>query len=64
MGPPEVAERIGVSRQRVYVLMKTYDDFPEPASTLRSGPVWHTTDVEAWLRKHPTRPSGRRPRSS
>lgn len=58
LGSFELAERLGVTKQRLYVLMKTYDDFPAPTDTLRAGPVWHAIDVDRWLKRHPERPSG------
>lgn len=62
LGVQELADHLEVSRQRVYVLMKTYDDFPAPAAELKSGPVWHTTDVETWKKGRTVR-SGGRPRA-
>lgn len=59
MGPQEVAERLRVSRQRLYVLLRTYsDDFPAPAAQLRNGPVWHSADIDRWAAKHVDRPTG------
>jgi predicted DNA-binding transcriptional regulator AlpA len=59
LGVQELAELLGISRQRVYVLQKTYDDFPAPAAQLRSGPVWHTRDVETWVKTRTVKPGGR-----
>jgi predicted DNA-binding transcriptional regulator AlpA len=50
MGVAEVAELLGVTRQRVTQLAKT-DGFPEPQVRLASGPVWESADVEQWARK-------------
>jgi predicted DNA-binding transcriptional regulator AlpA len=61
VGVHELAELLGISRQRVYVLQKTYDDFPEPAAQLRSGPVWHRGDVETWEKTRIVKTGGRPP---
>lgn len=53
IGPHEISRILGVNRQRVLQLMKTYaDDFPEPWVTLAAGKVWRDTDVEAWAKAH------------
>lgn len=46
-GVYEVAEEIGVSRQRVYVLAQTYG-FPKPLAVLRSGSVWDLSEIRRW----------------
>jgi predicted DNA-binding transcriptional regulator AlpA len=51
MGAAEIADRLGVSRQRVQQLVSS-PDFPAPESSLRMGKVWRTEDVEAWIEKH------------
>jgi predicted DNA-binding transcriptional regulator AlpA len=51
MGPEEVRERLGVSRQRAYILMGR-KNFPDPWRELAMGKVWRSTDVEAWIEKH------------
>lgn len=48
MGPDEIRVRLGVSRQRAYILMNRRD-FPEPWRELAMGKVWRSTDVEAWI---------------
>ncbi|MFY1586089.1 helix-turn-helix transcriptional regulator [Micromonospora sp. WMMD734] len=48
MGAAEIQERLGVSRQRAYILINRRD-FPAPAATLRMGNVWLKSDVEAWI---------------
>lgn len=57
-GVAEVAERLGVSKQRVDQLRKR-PDFPSPIATLKSGPIWSAASlthfVEGWKRK-PGRP--------
>jgi prophage regulatory protein len=51
MGPEEIRARLGVSRQRAYILMNRRD-FPEPWRELAMGKVWRSSDVEAWIRVH------------
>jgi len=62
VGVPEIAELLGVKRQRVYQLEATYSDFPAAEVELASGRVWRRSAIEAWMRKHPVRSSGRRPK--
>ncbi|MBA3267832.1 MAG: AlpA family phage regulatory protein [Acidimicrobiia bacterium] len=59
VGAPEVAQVLGVSRQRVYQLIDTYDDFPAPLATLAVGRVWSRAAIEEWNRRHDDRPTGR-----
>lgn len=49
MGAAEIAERLGVTRQRAYQITARRD-FPEPIAHLAMGQVWDTRDVEAWIR--------------
>jgi prophage regulatory protein len=50
MGVAEIAEYLGVSRQRVDALARTKADFPAPAASLQAGRVWRRQEVEAWAR--------------
>jgi prophage regulatory protein len=59
MGVAEVAERLGVSRQRVDQLTREHADFPEPVGRLRAGRVWEQAAIEGWIVRHPKRPAGR-----
>jgi len=59
LGMAEIAKLLGVSRQRVYQLRKTYRDFPEPAAELVLGSIWHEDDIRAWHARHPVRLPGR-----
>ena len=58
VGVTEIAELLGVTRQRASTL-QTRQGFPPPAAVLKSGPVWMLSDVEGfkstWARK-PGRP--------
>ena len=47
-GAAEIQERLGISRQRTYILISRRD-FPAPAATLKMGNVWLKADVEAWI---------------
>jgi prophage regulatory protein len=51
MGQAEIADRLGVSRQRVQQLTGK-PNWPEPFDTLAMGKVWWVKDVEEWIRVH------------
>lgn len=51
VGVAEIAETLGVSRQRVHAIMTTHDDFPEPVAELSAGRIWLREDIEKWQRK-------------
>ena len=51
MGPEEIRVRLGVSRQRAYIVTGRRD-FPEPWRELAMGKVWRSTDVEEWIAAH------------
>jgi ATP-dependent Clp protease ATP-binding subunit ClpA/predicted DNA-binding transcriptional regulator AlpA len=55
----EIAEMLGVTRQRVAQLIETYDDFPKPEVEISGGRVWSRTAVETWIASHPERGPGR-----
>ena len=59
VGVAEIAELLGVSRQRVDRITKTFDDFPAPEVELIAGRVWKRKEIEAWIKKHPQRRAGR-----
>lgn len=59
VGLTEIAELLGVSRQRVDQLSKAYTDFPRPEADLASGRVWSKAAIEGWLAMHPERAPGR-----
>jgi hypothetical protein len=48
VGVAEIAEMLGVSRQRVNVIVKTHPDFPEPEAELSAGRIWLRSAVVAW----------------
>lgn len=53
-GVAELAERLGVSKQRIVTLSKSRG-FPAPVANLHSGPVWRLEDVarfeSTWTRR-------------
>jgi predicted DNA-binding transcriptional regulator AlpA len=59
LGLTEIAELLGVSRQRVDQLSNTYADFPPPEADLASGRIWSKAAIEGWLATHPERAPGR-----
>lgn len=71
VGLSEIAEMAGVTRQAVTNWRKRFADFPKPAQTLQSGPVWHRAEAERWLKNKDRRarrrglelPSRRSPRA-
>jgi len=46
-GVTEVAEIIGVSRQRIAKL-RDRADFPDPIAEIAQGPIWDLDEIEAW----------------
>lgn len=50
MGATEIADLLGVSRQRVQQLAKT-EGFPAPHDVLTMGAVWLKVDIERWARE-------------
>lgn len=62
-GVAEIAELLGVSRQRVVQLIAR-DGFPAPIAELASGPVFTTPSIRAFKKRwEPHRRGGRPPRS-
>lgn len=51
MGQAEIADRLGVSRQRVQQLAAKAN-WPEPFDTLAMGKVWWIKDIDEWIRQH------------
>jgi FtsZ-interacting cell division protein YlmF len=49
VGVAEIAQLLGVSRQRVHELLRSDPQFPEPAAELAAGRIWLRPDVEAWM---------------
>jgi predicted DNA-binding transcriptional regulator AlpA len=59
VGMAEIAEMLGVTRQRVAQLIEAYDDFPSPEVELTAGRIWSRTAIETWIAAHPQRGPGR-----
>lgn len=47
VGPHELAQLLGITRQHVHQLIKA-DDFPAPLAELAMGKVWDGHAVAAW----------------
>lgn len=50
LGVTEIAELLGVTRQRVHQL-RQLEDFPRPTATIAAGAIWLREDVEQWARE-------------
>lgn len=50
VGTSEIAELLGVSRQRADRITKDEPNFPEPEASLNSGRVWSRQAVLTWAR--------------
>jgi predicted DNA-binding transcriptional regulator AlpA len=50
MGLTEIAELLGLSRQRTDQLARQVG-FPAPVATLTGGRIWKRDDVERWARE-------------
>ncbi len=59
VGVAEVADMLGVSRQRVNRMIQTIADFPEPEVEVAAGRIWERAAVERWINAHPVRKPGR-----
>ena len=57
MGVAEIAERLGVSKQRVSELARG-QNFPRPVIALAAGPVWLASSIEGFVASWP-RKAGR-----
>ncbi|WP_135849170.1 serine/threonine-protein kinase [Serinibacter arcticus] len=57
-GVSEVAQRLGVSRQR-FGEVRSRNDFPQPVAVLSSGPIWDLGEVDRWLGSGVRRSAGR-----
>ena len=59
VGTPEVARRLGISRERVRQLAEVPGRFPSPIGSVRDTRVWHWGDVADWLAAGGRRRAGR-----
>lgn len=51
VGSAEVADMLGVSRQRVQQLIAE-PDWPEPEVSLKMGKVWRRDAIRSWAEQH------------
>lgn len=49
VGVAEIAEMMGLTRQRVNQLVARDPPFPEPEAELSAGRIWKRANVEKWL---------------
>lgn len=49
VGVAEIAQLVGVSRQRVNEIVRTDPDFPPPEAELAAGRIWERGKVDAWM---------------
>lgn len=56
MAATDVAELLGVSRQRVHQLAADRPDFPVTYARLGTGPIWARPAIEAFARSWPRKP--------
>jgi predicted DNA-binding transcriptional regulator AlpA len=51
VGAQEIAELLGITRQRVGQLARTDESFPSPVAEVAAGRIWEREDVERWARE-------------
>ena len=49
VGVAEIAQMVGVSRQRINELVRSDPDFPTPEAELAAGRIWARKDIETWM---------------
>jgi prophage regulatory protein len=49
VGVAEIAQMVGVSRQRINELVRSDPDFPTPEAELAAGRIWIRESVERWM---------------
>ena len=54
MAAAEIADYLGVSRQRVAVLVER-PGFPPPIAHLSVGRIWRTSEIRQWAANRPNR---------
>ena len=50
VGVAEIAEMLGISRQRVNAIVRSHSDFPQPEAELSAGRIWLRAEVVAWAK--------------
>ena len=51
VGAKEVAELLGVSRQRVDMIARTHGEFPKPIGELAAGRIWKRQEIVRWAKR-------------
>ncbi len=51
VGVAEIAELLGVTRQRVDAIARTHEDFPAPVAEIAAGRIWLRDEIEALARR-------------
>jgi len=51
VGLTEIAELLGLTRQRVDQIARGDPKFPEPVAVITAGRIWKRIDVERWARR-------------
>jgi predicted DNA-binding transcriptional regulator AlpA len=51
VGLTEIAQMLGLSRQRVDQIVRADANFPEPVAVITAGRIWRRRDVECWVRR-------------
>lgn len=49
VGVHEIAEMLGVTRQRVDRIVATDKSFPKPEAVLTAGRIWTREAIEGWI---------------
>jgi predicted DNA-binding transcriptional regulator AlpA len=52
VGVAEIADLLGISRQRVNRIVQTHTDFPSPIAELTAGRIWRQSAIEEWAASH------------
>lgn len=48
LGIPEIADRLGISKQYLYRLMSEDPRSPKPIASLAAGRIWQRRAIERW----------------
>jgi predicted DNA-binding transcriptional regulator AlpA len=59
VGTPEVAARLGLTRERIRQLAAARGRFPPPIGNIRETKVWRWGDIADWIAAGGRRPAGR-----
>lgn len=49
VGVAEIAQMMGVARQRVHEMARVHADFPMPVAELSAGRIWERADIASWM---------------